>query len=252
MLYWGMMSKPTSPAGGTVTTGETQETRWRRPRAVLFDLDDTLYSREAAFGRWAAGFLTHRLGLHDDKERQDVLDWLAGLDADGYGSKQALFTALHGRYPALRGVAETSVERFYDELLAEITPEEGAETLLAALERAGLPFGVITNGSARQWHKLERLGLTGRTACLFVSGTFGARKPAPAIFLAAADCLGVAPDAVLFVGDHPTNDIRGARAVGMTTAWLHRGKPWPPGEDPSVKPDLTLDRLTDLLPWLTR
>lgn len=221
-------------------------------RAVLFDLDDTLYDREAAFGRWAAAFVERWLVVSDVRERQEVLDWIASLDASGYGSKHAMFEALHRRYPALGDSADTSIERFFEELLSEIGPEAETEALLGTLEGAGLPFGVVTNGSARQWNKIERLGLGARTACLFVSETFGARKPEPAIFLAAAECLGVAPAEVLFVGDHPTNDVLGARGVGMKTAWLHRGKPWPPGDDPLAKPDLTLDRLTDLLPLLTQ
>ena len=218
-------------------------------RAVLFDLDDTLYDREAAFGRWAERFIEKRLKLRVERERREVLDWLASLDASGYGSKQALFEALHRRYPALQGSAETSIEQFYDELLAEIVLEAETEALLAALEQGGLPFGVITNGSTRQWHKLERLGLKERTPCLFVSETFGGRKPEAAIFLAAADCLGVAPRNVLFVGDHPTNDIVGAQRVGMKTAWLHRNKPWPHGEE-TAEPDIRLDGLAGLLSLL--
>ena len=219
-------------------------------QAVLFDLDDTLYDREAAFGRWAAAFVGTRLNPRDEAERREVLGWIASLDASGYGSKYAMFEALHARYPALREASDTSIERFFEELLAEIRLEPETEVLLAALERAGLPFGVVTNGSARQWRKIERLGLGARTECLFVSETFGSRKPEPAIFLAAAACLGVAPAAVLFVGDHPVNDVVGARRVGMRTAWLHRGKPWP--NDTQDKPDVTLDRLTDLLPRLTQ
>ena len=90
------------------------------------------------------------------------------------------------------------------------------------------------------------MGLIGRTSCLFVSETFGCPKPETAIFLAAASCLGIAPAHILFVGDHPTNDIVGAQRVGMQTAWLTRGKPWP-ADQPMVA-SYTIRRLAELIP----
>ena len=50
--------------------------------------------------------------------------------------------------------------------------------------------------------------------------------------------------------DHPINDIVGARSVGMRTAWLHRGKPWP--ADAGREPDLALGSLAELLPTLAQ
>ncbi len=197
--------------------------------AVLFDLDNTLYDREAAFGRWADAYLRDTLRLTDAGEARRVRALITEMDADGYGSKAAIFERLHALYPALPDVPARSVDVFFDEFIAHITPEAETETLLDALAAAGLPFGVITNGSARQGRKIERLGLTRRTDCLFVSETFGGKKPARAIFEAAASHLGVPPDKILFVGDNPAVDVLGAQAAGMKAAWLHRGHPWPEG-----------------------
>jgi putative hydrolase of the HAD superfamily len=36
--------------------------------------------------------------------------------------------------------------------------------------------------------------------------------------------LGVLPDAVLFIGDNPTRDIKGAKAVGMRTCLAKYGQ----------------------------
>jgi len=194
-------------------------------RAVLFDLDNTLYDREAAFGRWADTYLRDTLRLTDPAETARVHALLRAMDANGYGSKAAIFERLHALYPTLPGVPARSVEVFFDEFLAHIMPE--TEALLDALAAAGLPFGVITNGSARQWRKIENLGLARRTSCLFVSETFGGKKPDRAIFHAAAAHLGVRPGDILFVGDNPAVDVLGAQAADMKAAWLHRGQPWP-------------------------
>ena len=136
------------------------------------------------------------------------------------------------------------MEVFFDEFFTQITPEAETEALLDALADADLPFGVITNGSARQWRKLEQLGLTRRTDCLFVSEDFGAKKPDRAIFEAAAAHLGVAPANVLFVGDNPKVDILGAQKAGMKAAWLPRGQPWPV-DLPGV-PDFVVENLGEL------
>ena len=224
----------------------------RRFHAVLFDLDNTLYDRHAAFARWAESYLHQTCGLTNKALCLEALAQIALLDAGGYGSKKAVLEEVCRLYPSADG-AESAAEvtaLFYEQFFAQLALDAEAVEVLAALDAAKMPWGVVTNGLARQWRKLEQMGLTERTACLFVSDTFGSKKPDPAIFLAAADCLGTAPKDILFVGDHPANDILGAQNVGMQTAWLHRGKPWPDDCGHSM-PDLTLASLTDLLPLLT-
>jgi len=212
--------------------------------AVLFDLDNTLYDREAAFGRWADAYLRDTLRLTDPEEAARVRALIFEMDADGYGSKAAIFERLHALYPTLPSVPARSVDIFFDEFLAQITLEAETEALLDALADARLPFGVITNGSARQRRKIEGLGLARRTDCLFVSETFGGKKPDPAIFHAAAAHLGIPPAQILFVGDNPTVDVLGAQTSGMKAAWLHRDQPWP--EELAGAPDFVIGSLGEL------
>ena len=68
-------------------------------RAVLFDLDNTLYHREAAFGRWTDAYLRDTLRLTDAEEVRRVRALIHEMDADGYGSKAAVFERLHALYP---------------------------------------------------------------------------------------------------------------------------------------------------------
>ena len=211
---------------------------------VLFDLDDTLYSRRAAFGGWLEAYLRDTLGLTDPDEAAHVREAAHALDRNGYGSKQALFAHLHAQYPGLPGVPARSLETFFAEFLTYVVPEAGTEALLDTLACAKIPFGVITNGSARQWRKIEALGLDTRTSCVFVSETFGVKKPDPAIFHAAADCLGISPSEILFVGDNPAADIGGAQAAGMAAAWLHRGQVWP--AELTAQPDFVIGLLAEI------
>ena len=212
--------------------------------AILFDLDDTLYSRRAAFASWLDAYLHGTLRLTDPAEAAQVQSLIHTLDKNGYGSKQAVFERLHTLYPTLPGEPSRSLETFFAEFLMHVQVETETETLLDALADAQIPFGVITNGSARQWRKIEALGLDKRTSCIFVSETFGLKKPDPAIFHAAAVCLGVPPADALFVGDNPAADIIGAHAAGMPAAWLHRDQQWP--AELEDKPEFVLDTLSDL------
>ena len=211
---------------------------------VLFDLDDTLYSRRAAFASWLDVYVRDTLRLSDPAEAAHVQSIVHALDRNGYGSKQAIFEHLHTLYPTLPGEPSRSLETFFAEFLTYIAPETETEALLDTLAANRLPFGVITNGSARQWRKIEALGLDRRTDCLFVSETFGIKKPDPAIFRAAAACLGLPPAEILFVGDNPTADILGAHAARMPAAWLHRDQVWP--DELNGEPDYVISTLSEL------
>lgn len=211
---------------------------------LLFDLDDTLYSRRAAFASWLDAYLCGTLRLTDATEIAQIQGLIHELDQNGYGSKQAIFERLHMLYPALPGEPSRSVETFFAEFLTHVQSETQTEALLDTLADAKIPFGVITNGSARQWRKIEALALDKRTSCLFVSETFGLKKPNPAIFHAAAACLGVPPADILFVGDNPIADIVGAHAAGMPAAWLHRDQQWP--DEIEEKPEFVISTLGEL------
>jgi putative hydrolase of the HAD superfamily len=94
------------------------------------------------------------------------------------------------------------------------------------------------------------LGIDKYTSCIFISKAFGAQKPEPSIFRAAADCLQKPTEEILFVGDNPEFDIWGAHQVGMKTAWIHHeSRRWPEHISPEVA-DLTLHSFADLLPGL--
>jgi putative hydrolase of the HAD superfamily len=213
-------------------------------RALLFDLDNTLVDRDDAFRRWAAVFV----GTHfppDQTLHGAAVERIIQLDNDGYCLRADLFRQIRARYPFIEPGVDNLVAAFYSQFPDHMRLAEEATHLLDGLHRVGLPFGIVTNGSPTQLQKIHALGLDLRTSCIFVSELVGCRKPEAAIFQAAADCLGVAPESILFVGDNPEADIWGAHGVGMMTAWLHRSRTWPSAL-PSSCVDLTIGSLADL------
>lgn len=221
----------------------------RRITAVLFDLDNTLADRDQAFLEWARWFVQARLGLEHPDAITEVVAELGALDGGGLAPKDQLFSAVKARYPSLTDEVRDLVPAFRQQLLEHLPPlDPETARLLDTLDTVGIRWGIVTNGSASQVRKVEKLGLVDRATCIVVSEVVGLRKPEPAIFQAAAASLGAAPSDVLFVGDHPEADVGGAAQAGMQTAWVRRGRKWPVHLAP-LSPSFTVDALSELL-WI--
>lgn len=100
------------------------------------------------------------------------------------------------------------------ELSANQPALPGVVALLDEAAAMGLPCAVASS-SGRAWVEgwLSRLGLLPRFACVLTGDDVERTKPDPALFLAAAACLGLPPAACLVLEDSP-NGILAARAAG--------------------------------------
>jgi putative hydrolase of the HAD superfamily len=220
-------------------------------KAVLFDLDDTLYARDPLVAEWAREFVAAHLGLPDEEARRAAVRAVIEADGRGYTPKPAMLARIKSHYPALEMEAGVFAEQFFNAFIGRIALDGSVDRLLRVLEASAIPFGIVTNGGSQvQRRKVRQLDLTDRAACLVISEEFGCKKPDPSIFLAAAEAIGAEPEAILFVGDNPRLDIAGAEALGMRTAWAPRGLSWP--EDVAARPDWTVDSLADLVPVVER
>ena len=220
------------------------------PSALLFDLDNTLIDRGRAFIEWAGVFVESELRDRSAAEQEAALHTLVELDAHGHGSKTSMFAAISAAYPCIDTPVEALIAAFQEAMPTYCTLASGASQLLQTLGAMRIPFGIVTNGSRYQLRRIQSLGLDRSTGCIFVSEMVGSRKPEAAIFLAAAECVGAAPQRILFVGDTPEVDIVGAHNAGMQTAWLRRGgRPWPVHLSPTIC-DCTVSGLEELLPLL--
>ena len=79
---------------------------------------------------------------------------------------------------------------------------------------------MITNGFGDfQTGNIHALGIQKYFDVILISEIEGIRKPDPAIFLRAADLMGVLPEECAYIGDHPINDVTASRNVGMMGIW---------------------------------
>ena len=208
---------------------------------ALFDLDNTLVDRTAAFEQ-AARLLAADHGLDpavavpaiieaDDAGRVVWADW---------------FPVIRERFDL-----QPSVEELIDEHRPrytssyELTPP--TIDALAALRAAGWRIGVVTNGPATQEDKIIVTGLDGLVDGWAVSDLVGARKPDVRIFAAAAAACGAELAGGWMVGDSPPADIAGAHLAGLTSVWLHLGRTW---ADVAFEPDAFARRAGEASPDL--
>ncbi|MGH2968309.1 MAG: HAD family hydrolase [Solirubrobacteraceae bacterium] len=121
--------------------------------------------------------------------------------------------------PRFAAVLEVAAERLIDRLFGGMGPDDAMLDGVRAARRAGVRTGMLSNSWGDERYDRELL------AELFdawvISAEVGLRKPDPAIYELAAERLGLAPRACVFVDDLPGN-LKPARALGMATV-IHRG-----------------------------
>ncbi len=93
---------------------------------------------------------------------------------------------------------------------------------LEAFAETGVTLGVISNMNETGEAVGRRLGLSGRVDLIVTSLEAGAEKPHRPIFLEALQRADARPDEAVHVGDQPTSDVEGARAVGMHAVLMDR------------------------------
>jgi putative hydrolase of the HAD superfamily len=123
-------------------------------------------------------------------------------------------------------------------------------TLLALRER-GLPIGLVSDcTSLMGWPILERLDLLPHFNAVALSYEVGHAKPAPEIYRTVLDRIGIRLSDCLFVGDGGSDELAGARSLGMTTVRIDQvgafARTHHPG--PSDYVIVSLDELLDLPP----
>lgn len=175
-------------------------------RAVLFDCDGVLADSESIANRIVAEELT-------------ALGW--ALDAHA-AQREFLGLALPDMCPVIErrvgplptGWASRLGKRIAQAMEHEVQPMPGAATALARLAEAGLPMAVCSNSSRGELAmKMRVLGFSRYVAPRIFSFQDVARpKPAPDLYLTAAEACGVAPGACLVVEDSAAGIAAGMAA----------------------------------------
>jgi FMN phosphatase YigB (HAD superfamily) len=151
--------------------------------------------------------------------------------------------------------AEECLAPWYNSATDYIYIEPDVKPTLELLHDGGLKLAVVSNTSwpaAAHDPDLERFGIKHLLDCRIYSCEVGWEKPAPQIFHAALDCLGIGPQEAVMVGDWLRYDVAGAHAVGMQGIWRRiEGRP-DEVDDTSVVPDAVITSIGELPAVLQR
>lgn len=189
-------------------------------RAVLFDLQGTLVV-PGPLDDWIGDAASASgVGVDDPARLADVLGRIWALAAVRHpDASWDLDPAAHRR--AFRevlvedaGCAPALAEALYDTMVGQWQAAPGAVELLGALRRRGVRTALVSNTALDVRPGLERLGLLQVLDAVVTSSDVGLVKPDPAIFVLAAQRLGVPVERCVHVGDSAVHD-GGAAGAGM-------------------------------------
>lgn len=216
--------------------------------AVLFDLDETLLNRTDSLRAFLKGQYDRFAMILGDVGFETWRDRFLALDERGHIGKSIVYPAILSEFNGDFASADFLLADYRDRFCQYALPFPEMEQTLAALRADGRKIGIVTNGeTAFQTRNIDALGLHRMVDAILISEQEGMRKPERALFIRAADRLGVSPGACLFVGDNPAADILGAHAAGMRTAWFGANAIWPP--DLTI-PGGTIEKLSEVLALL--
>jgi putative hydrolase of the HAD superfamily len=204
---------------------------------ALFDLDNTLADRAAAFRRWSEAFASEqRLG-------HSAIAALIEADNDGHVTRTDFFRTVKQRFDLQASIESltTDYRARYPYRYYRCEPDTLAG--LRRLREVGWKVAVVTNGPPSQEEKIRLTGLEGVVDAWCVSEMVGASKPEPRIFEEAARRC-EAPLKGWMVGDSPETDIAGGIAVGLRTVWLTRSRTW---RESSYRPEVVVPTIGDAI-----
>ena len=194
------------------------------PKAVLFDLDDTLHDRRASVDAFALALHAQLEPWLRDVNLEQFRQTLHRVDHGGYVPRELFMARLLESFGAQSGFDALELAEFWrTSFAAYAQPMRGAHQILDHLRDCGIKTGIVSNGTVRlQQAKIGKLEL--RVDAVVISEQIGVKKPAPEPFLECLRQLEVLASEAWFVGDHALNDIEGANAVGMRAFWLEVGQ----------------------------
>ena len=177
-------------------------------KLVIFDCDGVLVDSEVIFNQALRDSLaTHGLDL--------TLDQCMGHFLGGTIPNVKLMATTMGAKLPNTWVEDFYIE-IYDKLRENVEPVAGIFTVLDRLSSAEIPFCVASNGRPEKMDiTLGRTGMLDRfDGAIFSAQQLGTAKPAPELFLHAADAFSVSADDCIVIEDS-LNGVLAAKRAGM-------------------------------------
>lgn len=208
----------------------------RMIRAVVFDIDNTMYSFDRAHKTASEELVKYCKAAFSlsGEDAETMLLKAKRLAEDRLGKDCA---AMHNRLIRFQCFLELLQNReyvramemyhiYWDTLIRVMEPEPGIQEFLSGLKEKKIRIGIGSDMTAYiQYRKLQRLGVLDYIDSILMSEEAGVEKPDPYFFRLCAEKLGCAPKECAFIGDHVRKDVEGAANCGMRGIWYCPGAP---------------------------
>jgi HAD superfamily hydrolase (TIGR01549 family) len=223
-------------------------------KAVLFDLDDTL---------WPIAPVISRAEIV-------LYDWLktyAPTTADRFSidsmcARRLELMAMHPHYQIdLWGLRHAVLCEALSACGDDVALAESAMAVFSEARNAVTPFGDVLPGLQRLSGKvalgsisngfadLDAIGMAQHFQVSLAAHSCGTAKPDPAIFHLACDALKIAPAEAVYVGDDLLLDVEASQKAGLRAVWMNRFGRTAPSH---IEPDAECMSLIELEDWLTK
>ena len=187
-------------------------------RAVIFDLDGTLYNKKGLPLRLVLADLPHMFMLGNERKARKE------LKGQWFGEEAAYYHTLYARVAELSHSSADAAREWYEQrympqmqrlLRRHYHVEPWVESMLADLRRDGIKTAVYSDyGCLRE--RLEALGFDcGWVDIVADAPSLGGLKPCRESTMRLCELLDIKPEETLMVGDRDDTDGESARRCGM-------------------------------------
>lgn len=198
-------------------------------KAVIFDIDNTLYNFDAAHEK-----AIDALSAYSEKELGISREELSRLNAQMLKTcreRMGDVAAIHNRTIRFQYILEQKglplhphvlkMDAIYwDTLIGAMTISAGALETMRFLKEQQIRIGIGTDMTSRvQFRKLTELGLLPYIDFFVSSEEAGVEKPHPGLFALCVKKAGCEAQDCLFVGDNLEKDVLGAMDAGLRALW---------------------------------
>ncbi|EFT7213105.1 HAD family hydrolase [Campylobacter coli] len=208
-------------------------------KAVIFDLDNTLYDENVYIAE-VLDIFSKKYSLNFDKNKfiynkdlrnksNDIFSfWLNSINFYSKEYQEELF-------------------ELYQNISCQLKLYNDAKILLDFLYKKGIKIGILTNGTVKaQKNKIKCLqGILQYNPIIFYARSLGKdfEKPHVRAFEGILNIIEVEKINVLFVGDNPYTDIYGAKNFGIRNILVKRERL----DDEQINSDLVVKKLDEVM-----
>jgi putative hydrolase of the HAD superfamily len=215
--------------------------------AILFDLDNTLMDFMLMKRKSCEAAIDAMISSGLRMKREKAMKILFDL----YGEKGIEYNRIFQEFlsKTMGGIdyriLAQGIVAYRKAQISYVKPYPGTVKTLVRLKEKGLKLGIVSDApSVNAWIRLVEMNLHDFFDVVVTFYDTNEKKPSKTPFLKALEKIGTKPENTLFVGDWPERDIRGAKALGMRTAFAKYGNTKKARKSGA---DFVLNRIEDLL-----